>query len=280
MKTSLEQLRVVLLLLGFAVLVTACLPFVGNGDEDETPTPGEIPTVIRPTQITSDPPAASPVPTLRPLPTRAPEATSPPPACTPRNDWPIYTIQSGDTLYSIAIRSETTVDTLVAANCLGNANVIIRVDQELRVPKQPEPLATPSPDAATPVATQQPFFQGTPAPGATGDVTFTFVVAQSEGGQASATRISEGLYQAATSEGQVHLSIVASNAASYRILRIGDDRQLGTGIAQQGLPNAGGTTVFRKIDRFGPNESLIFIVRAEKRDRTTVDSAAISIRWP
>lgn len=272
MKTSLTQLRVIVLMLGFAFITAACLPFVGNGEDDGTPTPAEIPTVIRPTQVASDPPTASPVPTLQPLPTQAPQSTSPPPACTPRNDWPVYTIQAGDTLYSIALRSETTVDTLVAANCLGDANVI-RENQELRVPKQPAPKedATASP---APAATQQPFFQGTPAP-STGDVSFTFVIA---GGTASA--IGERLYRAQSTDAAVNLSISASNATSFKVLRVGDGRELGIGIAQQGVPNVGNTIVFNKIDRLAGSSSLIFTVKATQRDGNTVESAPVSIQWP
>ena len=169
MKTSLTSLRVILLLLGFAVFAAACLPFVGDGNgDDATPTPDEIPTIIRPSPDSAQP-ASSPVPTIVPLPTQGPQPTSPAPSCTPRNDWPVYTVEAGDTLYSIADRSDTTVDTLQAANCLADPNTI-GVGQSLRVPKQPEPrepAATPEP-----AATQQPFFQGTPTPGtpaATGD---------------------------------------------------------------------------------------------------------------
>ncbi|MDE2817517.1 MAG: hypothetical protein OXK81_12575, partial [Chloroflexota bacterium] len=82
MRTSLTSLRIMLLLLGLAVTATACVPFVGNGPDEETPTPEVIPTIVRPTQETSVTPATSPVPTLVPLPTRAPQATSAPPACT------------------------------------------------------------------------------------------------------------------------------------------------------------------------------------------------------
>ena len=200
MKTSLKSLRVMLLLLGFAVFAAACLPFVGDGNgDDATPTPDEIPTIIRPSPDSAQP-ASSPVPTIVPLPTQGPQPTSPAPSCTPRNDWPAYTVEAGDTLYSIADRSDTTVDTLQAANCLADPNTI-GVGQSLRVPKQPEPrepAATPEP-----AATQQPFFQGTPTPGtpaATGEVEYAIHIGN---GQHSDLSFAPGSrrYQAQTSDG-------------------------------------------------------------------------------
>ena len=169
MKTILKSFRVILLLLGLTVIVTACVPFVGNGPDEETPTPDVIPTVIRPTQATTESPAASPVPTLVPLPTRAPQAAHRLPSCTPRTDWPEYTVQSGDTLYSIAQRSDSTQVILQAANCLSDPNKIFE-GQSLRVPKEPAPRS--STPTAAPAATQPPFFpsptSATGVPDATG----------------------------------------------------------------------------------------------------------------
>jgi len=53
--------------------------------------------------------------------------------CTVRDDWFTYTIQSGDTLGRIATLARTTVDDLVAANCLENPNQIF-AGQVIRVP--------------------------------------------------------------------------------------------------------------------------------------------------
>ena len=221
MKTSLTSLRVILLLLGFAVFAAACLPFVGDGNgDDATPTPDEIPTIIRPSPDSAQP-ASSPVPTIVPLPTQGPQPTSPAPSCTPRNDWPAYTVEAGDTLYSIADRSDTTVDTLQAANCLADPNTI-GVGQSLRVPKQPEPrepAATPEP-----AATQQPFFQGTPGtPAATGDVEFTIIVQE---GQCTATENrTPRIFPGETSDGDVKLGISVSNVTSFEVVR-GDGKRL------------------------------------------------------
>ena len=273
MKTSVKRLWRMFLLLGIVIVSTACIPFVGDRESEETPTPDVIPTVIRPTQAATPAPAppASPVPTLIPLTTPQPStAATAPPACTPRTDWPLYTIQSGDTLYSLAIRTDTTVDTLQAANCLADPHTI-REGQELRVPTLPSP---PSPAAtAQPAATQPPFFQGTPT-ATTGDVTFIFVIANS-----SATEIDTRAYRARTSDGIVYLSIVANNAASFRVLRA-DGQQLGSGAARQGSANAGNTVTFNKSDIFEGSDSLIFTVEATKRDDTVTKSLPVYISWP
>lgn len=273
MKSSLLSLRVIVILLGCAFFATACLPFVGDGSDDEaTPTPDQIPTVI-PVDSATPQAATSPVPTLQPLATRQPQATSAPPSCTPRNDWPIYTIQAGDTLYSIAQRTETTVDAIVAANCLGDANVI-RTNQEIRVPRQPD-----SGDSATPeaTATSQPgFLHGTPTPGGTapsGSVEFTFIVSNNT---ATATG---NTVTARTSGGDVELAISVTNVASFQILKA-DGSKLHEGQAVSGSTSAGGNYTFRKLDRIGTSQQLIITIRAQKPDGTTVESDPISIRWP
>ena len=276
MKTSLTSLRLILLLLGFAVFTAACLPFVGDGNgDDATPTPDEIPTIIRPSPDSAQP-ASSPIPTIVPLPTQGPQPTSPVPACTPRNDWPVYTVESGDTLYSIAVRSDTTDDVLQAANCLPDPDKI-SVGQSLRVPKQPEPrepAATPEP-----AATQQPFFQGTPTagtPAATGEVEFEFAIQSS-----SATEISPGSnrFQASTSNGTVSLGISASPAIKITVQIVGG-KELGSKQAVSGTTTAGGDFSFNEIDRQEGYNSLIFIVRAVKPDGMVVDSSPVSINWP
>ncbi len=271
MKTSLTSLRLILLLLGFAVFTAACLPFVGDGNgDDATPTPDEIPTIIRPSPDSAQP-ASSPIPTIVPLPTQGPQPTSPAPACTPRNDWPVYTVESGDTLYSIAVRSDTADDVLQAANCLPDPNKI-SVGQSLRVPKQPEPrepAATPEP-----AATQQPFFQGTPAPGTTGDVEFTIIVQEN-----TATLVSQGSFQAQTSDGDVKLGISVSNVTSFEVVR-GDGRVLHRGQVVSGSTTAGGNYSFKKVDRAEGSNFLIFTIKALKQDGTTVEGNPVYIRWP
>lgn len=274
MKTPLNCLRVIPLFLGVALVASACIPFVGDGPEDETPTPDVIPTVIRPTQEASQAPvAASPIPTLVPLPTRGPQATTAPPSCTPRTDWPQYTVQAGDTLYSIALRSDSTADVIQAANCLSDPNKIFE-GQELRVPKQPAPSeSTPT---AAPASTQQPFFPsptpGTGAPADTGAVEFTFIVAQN-----SATADSQGSYRAA--QDPVYLSVLATNAVSIEMVRA-DGRVLGSAQATSGVSNAGGTFALRRVDILEGSNALIVTVRARTTNNTVVESAPVRVYWP
>lgn len=69
------------------------------------------------------------------------------PNCTVRTDWQLYTIVAGDTLGSIARRTNTTVANLTSANCLANANTIF-AGQRLRVPSLP--VVTTQPTAQNP----------------------------------------------------------------------------------------------------------------------------------
>lgn len=64
-----------------------------------------------------------------------------------------YTVRSGDTLYAIALRYNTTVARIVAANNITNPN-LIRVSQVLRIPTTsttptPTPPTTPPPTSTT-----------------------------------------------------------------------------------------------------------------------------------
>lgn len=72
-----------------------------------------------------------------------------------------YIVQAGDTLFSIARRNNTTVDTLVRLNGLSNANVLY-VGQVLLLPggqpqpATPQPTATPAPPVETITHVVQP----------------------------------------------------------------------------------------------------------------------------
>ncbi|MBZ0286847.1 MAG: LysM peptidoglycan-binding domain-containing protein, partial [Anaerolineae bacterium] len=73
--------------------------------------------------------------------------------CTPRADWTsTYTIQRGDTLFSIAQRFNLTLQQLQQANCISNPNVL-QVGQALRVPFQ---LPTSAPPTTAPVGSATP----------------------------------------------------------------------------------------------------------------------------
>jgi LysM repeat protein len=92
-------------------------PAASPGATPGTVTPG--PTIV---DVTPTPTPPSPPPTLGPTatPTAVPVGRS-------------YTIQSGDTLYAIAVRFGTTVQAIQAANGMG-ASTVIRAGQVLLIP--------------------------------------------------------------------------------------------------------------------------------------------------
>lgn len=61
--------------------------------------------------------------------------------CNKQTSWQTYTVGAGDTLFGIAQRSNSTVDTLVSANCLVDAG-LISVGQTLYVPNAVAPKPT------------------------------------------------------------------------------------------------------------------------------------------
>jgi LysM repeat protein len=124
--------------LSLVFLVLAALACsLGSGDNDTTsPTP--IPTNIAALPTNTSAPTNTPFATSTPQPTTT--------TCIPRTDWPTITVQTGDTLFGIALQVGSTVDELVRANCLPDANTIT-VGQLLRVPSVPPPppaTATPN----------------------------------------------------------------------------------------------------------------------------------------
>jgi LysM repeat protein len=108
-----------------------------------------------PTQIATFTP--TPTDTFTATPTYTPTSTDTPTptvtVCTPYYWWPIYSVQSGDTLYSIALKTGSTPEELRRANCL--FGTIIHVGQKLYVPHLP--IITPT---FTPTYT--PIFVDTP----------------------------------------------------------------------------------------------------------------------
>jgi len=74
-------------------------------------------------------------------------ATATEASCTPITGWQSYVIQRGDTLSSIAAKTNSTVEELIAANCIENPNRII-VNTSIFVPSlpaaDPPPTSTPS----------------------------------------------------------------------------------------------------------------------------------------
>jgi hypothetical protein len=85
--------------------------------------------------------------------------------CRVPSGWVTYAVQSGDTLYEIALTTGTTVAELQSANCM--TTTIIWVGQRLYVPRLPRKIATPT-KAPTrslpPPVTQEPPPAPTEAP--------------------------------------------------------------------------------------------------------------------
>ena len=130
-------------------------------------------------------PMAEPSPTATPLATTPPEAGSPlpestvtsappteaasptpltPPPCIPPADWGIHIVQEGNTLFSLAGRYGTDVDTLMRVNCLNTYTIF--TGQHLYVPgpfaSATVPVLVPTATAA-PTQTRQPGASATPA---------------------------------------------------------------------------------------------------------------------
>jgi LysM repeat protein len=104
----------------------------------ETPSsPEATPTEAPPTEI---PPTAIP-------PTAVPPTSAPAPTTPPTTGEVTYTVQRGDTLYSIARRYGSTVEAIASANGIANPN-LIRVGQRLTIPTSGSP-APPPPSGGT-----------------------------------------------------------------------------------------------------------------------------------
>jgi LCP family protein required for cell wall assembly len=136
---------------------------------------GHVAQAVGPSQSvpTSVPPAS---PTIAPAgENRIPAAVSQvelpapvtPPPCVPPSDWGIYPVQEGNTLFSLAQRYDTDVDTLMRVNCLNTHTIF--VGQRLYVPGPPPAVQVASAESSdhpqSPAATPQPGASATPATG-------------------------------------------------------------------------------------------------------------------
>lgn len=137
-------MRFILVLL--MIFISACTLTSGQpGSQDLTP----VVVVPSPTSLPA-------FPTSTPGATVTPTQTSGG-GCVPRTDWiALYTIAAGDTLGSIASRTNSTVATLAAGNCLTNPDAIT-VGQVLRLPQAP---SAPAPATQNPIP-DGPSQQGT-----------------------------------------------------------------------------------------------------------------------
>lgn len=105
-----------------------------------TATAGEMPTA---TQTATATQTLEPALTDTPTATQTPTNTDQPVAtlCVVRFEWPAYRVKRGDTLFSLAIATGSTVHELVSANCLESDRII--AGQLLYLPRLPvEPTPT------------------------------------------------------------------------------------------------------------------------------------------
>lgn len=75
--------------------------------------------------------------------------------CNKQTTWQAYIVEAGDTLFNIAQRGNTSVDTLVSANCLVDAG-LISVGQVLYVPSAVAPRPTDNSGSNIPLPTADP----------------------------------------------------------------------------------------------------------------------------
>jgi LCP family protein required for cell wall assembly len=118
----------------------------------DLPRPSRTPTSLPTIEATVSP-------TLLAAETATPAPMTPPP-CIPPDDWDIHIVQTGNTLFSLARRYGTGLETLKQVNCLNTDTIF--VDQRLYVPG---PLATPT--VPTLAGTERPTETATPVPSAT-----------------------------------------------------------------------------------------------------------------
>jgi LysM repeat protein len=103
-----------------------------------------VAATITPTRTPS--PSATNTSTLTLTPTLAPSLA----VCIPQYSWPVYFTRAGDTLFSLALATGSTVAELMLANCLSSD--LIHAGQPLYVPRLPvePPTFTPVTPADTP----------------------------------------------------------------------------------------------------------------------------------
>jgi LysM repeat protein len=78
--------------------------------------------------------------------------------CVVRSDWLTYIVQAGDTLGSLAQRTNSTIAALATANCLANPDALY-VGQAVRVPRTPSAVIPPPvlrDDACPPTGNDNP----------------------------------------------------------------------------------------------------------------------------
>lgn len=153
-------------LVWMAILLTAVLAAVATDMALSPSSRGAVAQAVGPSPqpvafVPSPQPTAVPTDAASPTPSITPPTPITPPPCVPPRDWGIHIVEEGNTLYSLAERYGTDVDTLMLVNCLNTDTIFI--DQRLYVPGSdssvmtltPLPTATLAP-SATPAASQMP----------------------------------------------------------------------------------------------------------------------------
>lgn len=106
-------------------------------------------------------PSPSPVSTLGPS-TSLPPTITPTP-CKPPNGWVMYTVRANDTLFDLALKTNTTIAEIQNANCRDAGNTLIVVGMPLYLPTLP-PTNTPLPISPTAISTTSIPKTSTPNP--------------------------------------------------------------------------------------------------------------------
>lgn len=141
-----RRITLIALTVVLALVLTSC--FNGDDETDETTTTttqqSSTPQTTAEAPATTQPPVVEPATTTSVIvvtPTDEPEVTPPEPPPPPPPDPPVvdedgillYTVQAGDTLFSIAQRFGVSLDDLVEANNISNPDEIF-VDETLTIP--------------------------------------------------------------------------------------------------------------------------------------------------
>jgi LysM repeat protein len=138
-----REIALIAVLLLINYLIFSRLLMMVSGGRQPTPTPTRTP---KPTFTPFDVVVATPTVPVEPTPTMEPSpAASPTPST--------HVVQGGETLSEIARNYGTTVDAIVQANDLGDADAIIREGQELIIPVS---LAPPPTEEGTAVPASTP----------------------------------------------------------------------------------------------------------------------------
>ncbi len=155
--------RLTPLLVAVAVLLVIIMILLASDLWFKPISSGGVAQAVGPAQATPAPPTI-PQDTGDSVPSASPEGSAvpvTPPPCVPPEDWGVYIVQQGNTLFSLAQRYGTDVETLMRVNCL-NTNTIF-VGQRLYVPGLA--ATAPSDGSTLPAVAPQPGATATPVLG-------------------------------------------------------------------------------------------------------------------